>query len=96
MHAKYGEVIYGRYGFLDAFNLSFNYDGRLAYGHRVPDFGWVDNDCLGIDQGPIIAMIENYRSGLVWRTMRRDPFIRRGLERAGFSGGWLSEPKKAA
>jgi len=96
MHDKYGEVIYGRYGFLDSFNPSFHYDGRLAYGHRVADFGWVDNDYLGIDQGPIIAMIENHRSGLVWRTMRGDPAIRLGLERAGFTGGWVSETAKAA
>jgi len=56
----------------------------------VADFGWVDNDYLGIDQGPIIAMIENHRSDLVWRTMRGNPAIRLGLERAGFTGGWLS------
>ena len=96
MHDKLGSVIYGRYGFLDAFNRSFHYDGRLAYGHRVPDFGWVDNDYLGIDQGPIVAMIENHRSDLVWRTMRADPAIRLGLERAGFTGGWLGGFAKAA
>jgi hypothetical protein len=39
--------------------------------------------------GLSIVMIENYRSNLVWDTMRRDPTIRRGLKRAGFSGGWL-------
>jgi len=89
MRSRFGEVIYGRYGFLDSFNPSFHYDGRLAYGHRVADFGWVDNDYLGIDQGPILAMIENHRSDLVWRTMRGHPAIRLGLERAGFTGGWL-------
>jgi hypothetical protein len=95
MHDRFGTVIYGRYGFLDSFNPSFHYDGRLAYGHRVADFGWVDNDYLGIDQGPIIAMIENHRSGLVWRTMRGSPVVRLGLQRAGFTGGWLAEPAKA-
>jgi hypothetical protein len=96
MHEKLGALIYGRYGFLDSFNLSFHYDGRLAYGHRVADFGWVDNDYLGIDQGPIIAMIENHRSDLIWRTMRGNSAIRLGLERAGFTGGWLSEGAKPA
>ena len=43
------------------------------------------------DQGPIVAMIENYRSGLVWRIMRNNDYIRRGLERAGFEGGWLQK-----
>jgi len=36
-----------------------------------------------------LAMMENHRSGLVWRTMRKNPHIRRGLERMGFTGGWL-------
>jgi hypothetical protein len=36
-------------------------------------------------------MIENYRSGLVWKTMRRNPHIVRGLRAAGFTGGWLDE-----
>ncbi len=55
----------------------------------MPAVGWFDTDQLGIDQGPIVAMIENYRSGLVWQTMRRNPHVIRGLKRAGFRGGWL-------
>jgi hypothetical protein len=50
---------------------------------------WVDGDYLGIDQGPIVLMIENHRSGFVWTVMRRNPHIQRGLRRAGFRGGWL-------
>jgi hypothetical protein len=34
-------------------------------------------------------MIENYRSALVWRVMRKNPYVLRGLQQAGFSGGWL-------
>lgn len=94
MHRRYGEHIYGKYGFLDAFNPSFDYDVPLHHGRRIPGFGWVDNDYLGIDQGPIIAMIENHRSDLVWRTMRGNPHLRRGLERAGFTGGWLDSPMR--
>lgn len=89
MHRLYGVQIYGQYGFLDAFNPSFDYDVPLHHGRRVPGFGWVDTDYLGIDQGPIIAMIENYRSEFVWKVMRRNAYVRRGLERAGFTGGWL-------
>jgi hypothetical protein len=37
-------------------------------------------------------MIENHRSGLIWRLMRNSPPLRRGLERAGFTGGWLGGP----
>ena len=44
---------------------------------------------FGIDQGPILAMIENWRSGLIWRVMRRNPHLVRGLRAAGFAGGWL-------
>jgi hypothetical protein len=50
----------------------------------------VDTDYLGIDQGPILAMIENYRSGLIWRVMRTNAHIRSGLIQAGFTGGWLT------
>jgi hypothetical protein len=91
MHARYGRGIYGRYGFWDSFNPTLT-DARvpLKHGRVVPGVGWVDGDHLGIDQGPILGGIENWRSGLVWRTMRRNPHIRRGLERAGFTGGWLA------
>ena len=90
MHERFGEHIYSTYGFLDAFNPSF--DLRRAArdtGRCIPGFGWVASDYLGIDQGPIVAMIENYRSDLVWNVMRKNPYMRRGLQRAGFTGGWL-------
>ncbi|HEY8540568.1 MAG TPA: glucoamylase family protein [Steroidobacteraceae bacterium] len=91
--ARFGEHLYQRYGFLDAVNPSFTFtDVPLQHGRLVENIGWVASDYLGIDQGPIVAMIENYRSGLIWQIMRRNPYIRRGLERAGFRGGWLAEP----
>jgi hypothetical protein len=87
MYHRFGSSIYSSYGFLDAFNASFpNTNAKPG----ASDAGWVDADYLGIDQGPILAMIENYRSDLVWRVMRTDPYLRQGLERAGFSGGWLA------
>jgi len=92
MHRRFGAQIYAKYGFLDAFNRTFAFDVPLRHGRYVPSFGWVDSDYLGIDQGAIIAMIENYRSGLVWQVMRKNPYLRRGLEQAGFSGGWLTGP----
>jgi hypothetical protein len=52
--------------------------------------GWVSRAHFALDQGPIILMIENYRSGLIWRLMRRCPFIVDGLRRAGFRDGWLT------
>jgi hypothetical protein len=93
LRRRYGEHIYSTYGFLDSFNPSFDYEVPLQHGRRVQGFGWVAGDYLGIDQGPIIAMIENHRSELVWRVMRKNPYIRAGLERAGFQGGWLTEGK---
>jgi hypothetical protein len=89
MHKRYGQYIYGKYGFVDAFNPSFDYDVPLKRGRRIRGVGWVDSDYLGIDQGAIISMIENHRSELIWRLMRADPYLRRGLQRAGFEGGWL-------
>jgi hypothetical protein len=44
---------------------------------------------LGLSQGPAVAMLENHRTGLLWRLTRGMPAVRRGLERAGFTGGWL-------
>ena len=92
MHRRYGQYIYGDYGFYDAFNPSFDFDVPLQHGRRIPGFGWVASDYLGIDQGPIVAMLENYRTGLVWQKTRGNAHIRRGLQQAGFSGGWLGAP----
>jgi hypothetical protein len=90
MHQRFGSHIYGRYGFLDAFNTSFvDAKAPLSNGRVAPGFGWVDTDYLGIDQGPIVAMIANHRHDTVWRAMRRHPHLKRGLARAGFAGGWL-------
>ncbi len=52
--------------------------------------GWVYDGYLGLDQGVVVMMIENYRSDLIWRLMRRCPYVAKGLQRAGFTGGWLS------
>ena len=90
MKARYGADIYTQWGFLDSFNPTLTErEGRLQHGRIVPGVGWVDSDYLGIDQGPIVVMIENGRSDLIWRHMRGEPNITRGLKRAGFSGGWL-------
>lgn len=66
---KYGHKIWGKYGFYDSFN---------------PTANWVDNDFLGIDQGPMLIMIENFRTGLVWDHVMKDPIIQAGLEKLGF------------
>jgi hypothetical protein len=89
MRSEYGDHLYQKYGFIDSFNPTLNFETRLQMGHLVPGVGWFDNDYLGIDQGPIVIMIENHRSGLVWETMKKNPHIVRGLQRAGFTGGWL-------
>ncbi len=82
--------LYGKYGFLDSFNPSFRYaSAKLETGSVDPAAGWVARDYLGIDQGAITGAIANARDEGVWRVMRRSPTIRRGLQRAGFTGGWL-------
>ncbi|WP_338446253.1 glucoamylase family protein [Pelagerythrobacter marensis] len=92
MREAYGEALYTRYGFKDAFNPSYTFvDAGSPSGTVDPELGWIARDHLGIDQGPILAMLENHRSGLVWRTMRKNPHIRRGLKRLGFAGGWLDQ-----
>ncbi len=91
MSRRYSGRLYTKYGFLDAFNPTLRTSQGVTSGQVDPAQGWFDVDYLGIDQGPILAMIENYRSELVWRTMRKNPSIVRGLKRAGFTGGWLAE-----
>jgi hypothetical protein len=71
-----------RYGFKPSFNQTY----------AVPDSPtgwWVTPYHFGIDQGPVVLMIENYRTGLIWEIMRRCPYVEVGLRRAGFQGGWL-------
>lgn len=89
MKERYGSRIWREYGFIDAFNPSF-----VTPEH--PE-GWFDHDYLGIDQGPILLMTENLRTGFVWKTMKKNPYIIAGLRKAGFEGGWLestsSEPR---
>ncbi|MGD8869023.1 MAG: glucoamylase family protein [Gemmatimonadales bacterium] len=90
MREKYGDALFTEYGFFDAFNPTFTNPSAATHGRVDPVLGWVDTDYIGIDQGPILVMIENYRSGLVWEVMKRNPYIVEGLKRAGFSGGWLA------
>lgn len=89
MWTEYGAQLLGPYGYKDAFNPSFTFEPGC-------ENGWFDIDYLGIDQGPIVLMIENYRSGFIWDLMKKNPYIVAGLQRAGFTGGWLSDIKTPA
>jgi hypothetical protein len=82
--------LYDRYGFKDSFNPSFRYRDRKLETGTIGPKGWVAGDYLGIDQGAILGAIANTRDEGVWRVMRKSPTIRRGLMRAGFTGGWLA------
>ena len=89
MRQRLGAHIYDRYGF-HSFNQSFDFpDVPNLQGRVVPGFGWVDTDYLGIEQGPLLEMLANYRGEQVWKPMRASVHLRRGLQRAGFQGGWL-------
>jgi hypothetical protein len=70
LYTQYRATIWTPYGFADAFNLKA---------------GWWDGDVIGIDQGPIALMIENYRTGSVWNRMMASAEIRGGLSGAGFT-----------
>lgn len=90
IHRKYGAAVYDKYGFKDSFNPTLTDTSiPLSHGKILPGAGWVGPDYLGIDQGPVVVAIENWRTGIIWAAMRKNPHIRRGLERAGFKGGWL-------
>jgi len=70
------------YGFRCSFNQSFRVDDS-------PTGWWVTPYQFGIDQGPVVLAVENYRTGLIWDIMRRCPYVVTGLRRAGFLGAWL-------
>ena len=65
-----GNKIWGKYGFYDAFSIQNN---------------WYPNQYLAIDQGPIIVMIENYRTGLLWKLFMSCPEVHNGLQKLGFT-----------
>lgn len=75
---------FNRYGFKASFNPSHPGEPGNPYGW------WVSPWHFGLNQGPIILMIENYRSDLIWRLLRNCSYISTGLRRAGFTGAWLS------
>lgn len=70
----HGEKVWGRYGFVDAFCEAQN---------------WYADTFLAIDQGPIIVMIENYRTGLLWKLFMGIPEVQNGLRRLGFTSPYL-------
>jgi hypothetical protein len=83
---------------LNSFNKTYpemtsEYGFKCSYNPTFSDSksqkGWVSLGYYGLDQGPIVALIENYRTGFLWRLMRDCPYVVEGLRRAGFSGGWL-------
>lgn len=69
INSKMGNKIWGKYGFFDAFNETAN---------------WVGQDYIGLDQGPMLLMIENFRTGMVWNYMMKDPVIQKGLKKLNF------------
>jgi hypothetical protein len=70
------------YGYKATFNRTFpRKSDHASY--------WVSPWHYGLNQGPIVLMIENFRSGLLWRLMRQCPYLVSGLRRAGYTGGWL-------
>jgi len=72
-------------------------DGRLSSSFNPTLVGadgraWVSAGHFGLDQGIVLMMIENHRTGLNWQLMRACPYVRDGLRSAGFQGGWLQQP----
>jgi hypothetical protein len=70
LYNTYGTNLWTTEGFRDAYNVRAH---------------WFAKDLLGIDQGPMVVMLENYRTGSTWSRMMASPIIQRGLERAGFT-----------
>lgn len=78
------------------FEKHHDYGFDASYNPTFPDKNtksksWISEWQFGLNQGPVILMIENYKSGLIWGIMKKCPYIINGLRRAGFSGGWLKD-----
>jgi hypothetical protein len=82
-HFKKTEVGKHAYGLEATFNTTFPAADGCAR------CGWLSPWHYGINQGPIVLMIENHRNGFLWELMRQSPYVVNGLRRAGFKGGWL-------
>jgi hypothetical protein len=82
----YPEVL-SKEGLLTSFNPTFDTGDGTRLGWRSPEH-------CGLDQAPVVLMIENYRTELIWRLMRECPAIVTGLRRAGFREGWLRSSKR--
>ncbi|MCA0035158.1 glucoamylase family protein [Mesorhizobium sp. B263B2A] len=76
---------------IDNFRLPSGFNPTLASRRKFGRNGWISEGHYGLDQGIVAMMIENHRSRLIWELMRSNPHIRRGLDKAGFTGGWLSQ-----
>jgi hypothetical protein len=70
------------YGFKATFNATMA-------GRSGPSQLWISPFHFAINQGPILLMLENYRTNLIWNLLRQSPYLVVGLRRAGFFGGWL-------
>ncbi|CAN5690947.1 glucoamylase family protein [soil metagenome] len=72
-----------------------SYGFKASYNPTYPNkdvpYGWISPWHYGLNQGPIVLMIENYRTGLLWQLMRNCPYMINGLRRAGFAGDWLGK-----
>ncbi|MEP6922564.1 MAG: glucoamylase family protein [bacterium] len=77
-----------KYGFKCSFNPTFNDEDEHESG-AAGGKGWISKGYYGLDQGPVVIMIENHRTGFFWELMRKCPYLSEGLRRAGFTGGWL-------
>jgi hypothetical protein len=69
INRKYGKKLWGKYGYYDSFN---------------PTVNWFNDDFIGIDEGPMLIMIENFRTGFVWNYVMKDPIIQQGLNKLGY------------
>ncbi|GAI31570.1 unnamed protein product [marine sediment metagenome] len=70
MYEKFGDKIWGEYGFVDAFN---------------PHLDWYDDGFIGIDKGNEVLMIENFRNEGVWKVFMQNPYVAEGMKKAKFS-----------
>ena len=76
LYRDYGNTMWGIYGLRDAINPAAN---------------WVSPIFMGLNQAPIVVMIENYRTGLIWKLFMNNPDVQNGLKKLGFKSKWMKQ-----
>jgi len=82
------EILTKKSAYNNGFDSSFNQAYKIP---GMEETGWVSPWKFGLNEGPMVIMIENFLTQLIWNTVKKSAYVTNGLRRAGFTGGWLEQ-----